>query len=68
MIFMLKNCFTVQRVVLCYQNYPNYEPWAGSRGESVVRCYSEKTGQRPLIRKQLKIAYYPNHQSYVQSI
>ena len=29
-------CFAVQRVVLCYQNYPNYEPWTSSRGEDLT--------------------------------
>ena len=26
-------CFAVQKVVLCYQNYPKYDPWTSSRGE-----------------------------------
>ena len=32
------------------------------------RCYSNKTGQRPLISKQRKTVHYPNHHSFDQSI
>ena len=27
----------------------------------IRRCYGEKTGQKQLISKQLRTAYYPNH-------
>ena len=68
-------CFTVQRVVLCYQNYPNYEPWADSRGESVVRFIAKRPVKEHLLENNLKLhtiqitnpmvrAFKGAHQSY----
>ena len=55
-------------VIKIIQIWPmDKQPWRENK-YITERCYSKKTGQRPLISKQLKTAHYPNHQSYGQSI